>query len=235
MSLQVIGAGPGRTGTLSLMTALEQLGYGPCHHMKACIESSQQTQYFLDAASGRTVNWPEVFAGYRAAVDWPSAAYYKELMQAFPDAVVIFSNRSPETWYDSVASTIYRMVPNLPRWLRWLVPHIDRWGTMVDKTIWQNEFGGQFEDRDAAIKFFNDRLAEVQAVVPAERLLIHSAAEGWGPICEFLGVDQPATDYPYVNDSSRLKRVVRVLQFLKYASLAAVTLLLFGITLMITV
>lgn len=229
MSLKVIGAGPGRTGTLSLKTALEQLGYGPCHHMKSCIESSQQTQWFLDAANGLSVDWRQVFEGYEAAVDWPSAAYYRELMQAFPEAVVIFSNRSPDTWYESVASTIFRVVPNLPRWLRWSVPHIDRWGTMVKKTIWDNEFGGQFEDRDMAIEFFNDRLAEVKTLVPPERLLVHSAAEGWGPICEFLGVDKPTTAYPYINDASRLQRAVRVLQLLNYAPAAVLALLVFGI------
>ncbi len=229
MSLKVIGAGPGRTGTLSLKTALEQLGYGPCHHMKSCIESSQQTQWFLDAANGLSVDWRQVFERYEAAVDWPSAAYYRELMQTFPEAVVIFSNRSPDTWYESVASTIFRVVPNLPRWLRWLVPHIDRWGTMVKKTIWDNEFGGQFEDRDMAIEFFNDRLAEVKTLVPPERLLVHSAAEGWGPICEFLGVDKPTTAYPYINDASRLQRAVRVLQLLNYAPAAVLALLVFGI------
>jgi hypothetical protein len=229
MSLKVIGAGPGRTGTLSLKTALEQLGYGPCHHMKSCIESSQQTQWFLDAANGLSVDWRQVFERYEAAVDWPSAAYYRELMQTFPEAVVIFSNRSPDTWYESVASTIFRVVPNLPRWLRWLVPHIDRWGTMVKKTIWDNEFGGQFEDREMAIEFFNDRLAEVKTLVPPERLLVHSAAEGWGPICEFLGVDKPTTAYPYINDASRLQRAVRVLQLLNYAPAAVLALLVFGI------
>ncbi len=229
MSLKVIGAGPGRTGTLSLKTALEQLGYGPCHHMKSCIESSQQTQWFLDAANGLSVDWRQVFECYEAAVDWPSAAYYRELMQTFPEAVVIFSNRSPDTWYESVASTIFRVVPNLPRWLRWLVPHIDRWGTMVKKTIWDNEFGGQFEDREMAIEFFNDRLAEVKTLVPPERLLVHSAAEGWGPICEFLGVDKPTTAYPYINDASRLQRAVRVLQLLNYAPAAVLALLVFGI------
>ena len=229
MSLKVIGAGPGRTGTLSLKTALEQLGYGPCHHMKSCIESSQQTQWFLDAANGLSVDWRQVFERYEAAVDWPSAAYYRELMQTFPEAVVIFSNRSADTWYESVASTIFRVVPNLPRWLRWLVPHIDRWGTMVKKTIWDNEFGGQFEDREMAIEFFNDRLAEVKTLVPPERLLVHSAAEGWGPICEFLGVDKPTTAYPYINDASRLQRAVRVLQLLNYAPAAVLALLVFGI------
>ncbi len=100
---------------------------------------------------------------------------------------------------------------------------------MVKKTIWDNEFGGQFEDREMAIEFFNDRLAEVKTLVPPERLLVHSAAEGWGPICEFLGVDKPTTAYPYINDASRLQRAVRVLQLLNYAPAAVLALLVFGI------
>ena len=33
MALKVVGAGFGRTGTLSLKTALERIGFGPCYHM----------------------------------------------------------------------------------------------------------------------------------------------------------------------------------------------------------
>ncbi len=33
MALKVIGAGLGRTGTVSLKVALEQLGFGRCYHM----------------------------------------------------------------------------------------------------------------------------------------------------------------------------------------------------------
>ncbi len=33
MSLEVIGAGFGRTGTMSLKVALEELGFSPCYHM----------------------------------------------------------------------------------------------------------------------------------------------------------------------------------------------------------
>ena len=69
MTLKIIGAAPGRTGTVSLMEALEHLGFGPCHHMKACIENTQQTKWFLDAANGVPVDWHEVFEGYQAAVD----------------------------------------------------------------------------------------------------------------------------------------------------------------------
>ncbi len=111
MPLKIIGAGPGRTGTLSLKTALEHLGYAPCHHMKSCFEGRQQTRWFLQAAQGESVDWQQVFDGFEAAVDWPAAAYYKELMQVFPEAKVIFSDRAPEAWYDSVATTIFQVLP----------------------------------------------------------------------------------------------------------------------------
>jgi len=42
MPLSVIGAGFGRTGTLSLKRALEQLGFGPCHHMLEVITHPAQ-------------------------------------------------------------------------------------------------------------------------------------------------------------------------------------------------
>ena len=216
MALKIIGAAPGRTGTVSLMTALEHLGFGPCHHMKACIENTQQTKWFLDVANGQPVNWNEVFEHYQAAVDWPASAYYKTLIEAFPDALVIFSDRPPEAWYDSVASTIYRGVPSIPKWLRRIVPHLDRWGQMVEQTIWQNELSGRFEDRTFAVQFFKDRLAEVRKVVPPEQLLVHSATEGWEPLCRFLDVEVPSIPYPRANEAARIQRAIKVLRALNY-------------------
>ena len=216
MTLKIIGAAPGRTGTVSLMTALEHLGYGPCHHMKACIENAQQTKWFLEAANGLPVDWHEVFEHYQAAVDWPASAYYKTLLETFPEARVIFSDRPAEAWYDGVASTIYQVVPSLPGWLRKLVPHLDRWGQMVEKTIWQNELSGRFQDRRFAVQFFKDRLAEVREVVPPEQLLVHSAKEGWEPLCHFLNVKVPSIPYPRANEATRIQRAVKVLKAANY-------------------
>jgi len=216
MPLKILGAAPGRTGTVSLMTALEHLGFGPCHHMKACIENPQQTQWFLDAANGLPVDWHEVFQDYQAAVDWPASAYYRTLLDTFPDALVIFSDRPPEAWYHSVAKTIYQVVPSLPLWLRKLVPHLDRWAKMVHLTIWKNELSDRFEDQAHAIEFFNDRLAEVRRVVPPDQLLVHAATEGWAPLCTFLKVEIPSIPYPRSNESAQLQRVVKILKALNY-------------------
>lgn len=76
MGLAVIGAGLGRTGTLSLKLALEQLGLGPCHHMEEVFKNPDQLPFWQSAADGKQVDWDAVFAGYRSTVDWPSAHFW---------------------------------------------------------------------------------------------------------------------------------------------------------------
>ena len=93
MTLKVIGAGFGRTGTLSLKEALEKLDYGPCHHMKEVFLNSEQAEYFYQASTGISVDWDAVYKDYSSAVDWPTASYYKELSDKYPDAKVILGMR----------------------------------------------------------------------------------------------------------------------------------------------
>ena len=62
---------------------------------------------------------------------------------------------------------------------------------------------------EVAEKFFKDWDAEVRRVVPAEKLLVASAKEGWAPLCEFLGLPIPDNDYPRVNDTASIKRMIR--------------------------
>ena len=216
MALKVIGAGPGRTGTMSLKHALEHLGYEPCHHMKTCFGSRQQTKWFLEAADGKTVDWNAVFNDFQAAVDWPAAAYYSELLATFPDAKVVFSYRHPEDWYQSVSATIFNVASSIPAWVRILFPHLDRLAQMIEKTIWQHELGGKFQDREHALHFFKQRLEQVKATVPKENLLVHAAADGWEPLCAFLGVDVPSIPYPRLNESVKIKRFIRILRLLNY-------------------
>ena len=228
MTLKVIGAGPGRTGTMSLKHALEHLGYGPCHHMSACFGSRQQTRWFLEAAEGKAVDWNSVFNDFQAAVDWPAAAYYSELLKTFPDARVVFSYRHPEEWYRSVSETIFNVASSIPAWVRFLFPHAERLALMIEKTIWQNELGGKFQDRGHALNFFEERLKQVKAAVPQEKLLVHAAADGWEPLCAFLEVGVPNIPYPRLNEPAKITRVIRILKVLYF--LPFVILLAVGIS-----
>src|SRR5918911_5138613 len=108
--MKVIGAGFGRTGTMSLKAALEEIGYGPCYHMIDLFEKPEHVPLWQAATRGELVDWQELFAGYQATVDWPGAAFYKELMQAYPVAKVLLSVRDPEKWYASTRNTIYATV-----------------------------------------------------------------------------------------------------------------------------
>src|SRR3712207_6210090 len=159
MALEVIGAGCGRTGTVSLKVALEELGFGPCYHMSEVFENAEHVEQWEAAREGRA-NWEKVFDGYRATVDWPSAAFYEELMEREPDASVILTVRDPEKWYESAWGTIYTIqkVVTSPIFslAALLVPRIrqtKRVARMARDLAWEDAFGGRFEDRGTPSRF----------------------------------------------------------------------------------
>ena len=219
----------GRTGTLSLKTALEHLGFSPCHHMKEVAMSSKQIHWFWKASKGEKVNWRLVFDKFEAAVDWPAAAYYEQLSKEFPEAKIVMGIRDPEAWYQSVSETIYTVAPNIPGWLKFIFPPAKKWVQMVEQTIWTNELEGRFEDKEFTIEFFKRRIKEVKQKIPPERLLIHYPQDGWEPLCGFLDVPIPKKPYPWVNEAKEIKRAVKALKALKWlpAFLFSVLVLLF--------
>lgn len=193
MTLSVFSAGFGRTGTMSLKLALEQLGQGRCHHMIEVIENGAvQVPLWNDALAGNP-DFGAIYDGYNSAVDWPSAAFWKELAAAYPDAKIILSTRSAESWYDSISQTILATV-----WApeKWPAQAVD-WFRMVTKVL-ERSFG-EAKDRDSLIAVFNAHEAAVKAAIPSERLLVHSAKDGWEPLCAFLGVPVPEGPYPRTN------------------------------------
>jgi hypothetical protein len=106
--MQIIGAGFGRTGTMSLRAALEQLGYSPCYHMLEVFKQPRHIQLWQAAADGQPVDWQAFLGAYKAGLDYPLAAFYRELLAIFPDAKVILTVRDPERWYESTLETIYQ-------------------------------------------------------------------------------------------------------------------------------
>ena len=206
MALEVIGAGFGRTGTMSLKAGLERLGFSKCHHMEEVGKNPESASFWQDASQRKVANepidWSVPLGGYKAAVDWPSCAFYKELMDAYPDAKVILTTRDPESWYTSVTGTIYgtNQVEEdaIPPPMRPLFK-------MVRAVVWKGTFNGKFEDKAYAIDVFNAHIEEVKRVVPAEKLLVYSVKEGWEPLGEFLGVSVPDEPFPHLNEKETFK------------------------------
>ena len=192
--MKVIGAGFGRTGTLSLKVALEQLGFAPCYHMFEVVGRPERLQEWLDLAEGGKRDWSGTFSGYQAAVDWPASAFWRELVDFYPEAKVILTVRDPDRWYDSMAKTLY------PQYLQ-AREQQTLFGRMVQPMIWDAIFDDRF-DREWATERFRRHVAEVTEAVSADRLLVFKTGEGWGPLCEFLDVPTPAEEFPRSNDST---------------------------------
>ena len=197
MPLSVIGAGFGRTGTMSLKIALEQLGIGPCYHMSEVFKNPAAPGYWEAAADGKPVDWEEVFAGYRSTVDWPSATFYKELADAYPDAKVILTVRDPEAWFTSTQATIFAS--------RIFEDATSDWGRMVLKVV-GDLFDREMSNKAKLIDVYNRHNETVQRVIPAERLLVYDLSEGWDPLCSFLGVPVPDEPMPNTNSTEDFKR-----------------------------
>jgi Sulfotransferase domain len=194
MALKLIGAGLGRNGTFTLKNALEQLGFGPCHHMVEVFAHPEQNQFWLRAAMGENVDWEEMFGDYKASVDWPSCHFYKELSERYPEAKVILSERDPKQWYESITNTILkgmqRMETDDPARAEWF-----RFARMivVEQTFHNNL------DEDNMIAAYLRHNAEVKAVIAPERLLVFNPVEGWDPLCRFLGMPVSQTAFPRLN------------------------------------
>ena len=197
MALQVIGAGLGRTGTLTLKTALERLGFGPCHHMIEVFANPGQVPHWNRAADGVAIDWDDIYAPYRATVDWPGCHFHAELAKRYPDAKVILSKRDPVRWYESISETILKSMAMMGLATDGEIPadHPMRFGGII---IAQKTFGGDFS-KENVIAAFERHCEDVRRRTPAGRLLEFEAAEGWEPLCAFLGVPVPDEPFPRTN------------------------------------
>ncbi|MEZ4384989.1 MAG: sulfotransferase [Nannocystaceae bacterium] len=204
--MELIGAGYGRTGTDSLKEALELLLGGRCYHMKEVLaDEAHLDRWVAFGERGRQgMDWEALFADFTACVDWPAAAYYKEIMAAFPDAKVLLSVRDPERWYDSF-QVLVRISRTFGR-LRF-VPKFRKFTRMVETVVWHDLRDPT--DRAASIADFNAHIAAVKAHVPPERLLVFDVRDGWGPLCEFLGVPVPSVPFPHKNRRGDVQRFAR--------------------------
>lgn len=205
MTLKVIGAGFGRTGTLSLKLALEQLGFAPCYHMIETGRHPEHDTLWLAIARGESDDWRAILAGYAACVDWPSVSIWKTLVTANPQAKVILTLRDPERWYASAAKTIFARMQDFTNALASrgddsIDPARRAHMAMVNRIVVDNTFGGSL-DKAHAIAVFNAHNEEVRRTVPPERLLVYESGEGWDRLCAFLGVPVPHAPYPQVNST----------------------------------
>ena len=194
MTLKVIGTGFGRTGTDSMREALTLLGFGPCHHMFEVLANEEQKRRWRALARGAPADWDRLFEGYASCVDWPSAFYWRDLIAVYPEAKVILTYRSAETWWESFEKTI--------------LVGIDKTSdpeALAHTLIASKVFGGRQRDRAHAIATYEANVKAVKETVPAQRLLVHNLGDGWAPLCAHLGVPAPDAPYPSRNTTDEIR------------------------------
>ena len=210
--MKLIGVGFGRTGTLSLKQALEQIGAGPCFHMLDLIEGENRERdlpYWVKIANDEPVDWDEVFEPWQSTVDWPACTYWRELMDHFPDAPLLLNYRDFDGWYRSVENTIYAvkkaaLAGELPEAADREAPSPELWG-VIEKIVWQGDFQGRFEDRGWVRDMYHERIEMLKREIPSDRLILWRLGDGWEPICEKLGVEVPDEPFPNVHATNEFR------------------------------
>lgn len=203
MALQIIGAGLGRTGTLSLKLALERLAFTGCYHMVEVLMNPGHAAYWNAAADGNP-DWQRIFDGYAATVDYPGCRYWRELADVYPDAKVILTVRDAERWFESTQATIFSDHNRE----RLSFPELK---DFFEKNVF-SQFGDRIHDRDFMIQAFRRHNDEVERSIAPERLLVFEVKEGWAPLCEFLGVPVPPDPFPHANSREEMEAMVRTAQ-----------------------
>lgn len=210
--MRIIGAGFGRSGTMSLQKALEILGFKPCYHMQVALHRPRHLKFWIRAKAGAPVDYRKFFRKYKATVDWPACEFYKELMQVYPDAKVILNVRDPEKWYDSMVETIWNVQPILRR----SFPRA--YFKVHEDIMWNSRFQGEFENREKAIAIYKAHIEEVKRTVPTDKLLVYNVKEGWKPLCDFLGINGiPDVPFPNINSRKAFRQFFGMIRILEWA------------------
>ena len=196
LDLKVIGTGFGRTGTDSMREALNILGFGPCHHMRELINNADHKQDWRDFIAGQHNDWTKILGGYGSCVDWPSAHYWPDLINLCPNAKVLLTTRTPESWWTSFSKTILPIIE--------AEPDYDK-SPPGSQLIRRSVFHNKPLTRDHCIATYKANVARVKAEVPADRLLIYKIGDGWEPLCAHLGVPIPDQPFPRTNSTAEFQ------------------------------
>jgi len=205
--MKLIGAGLPRTGTLTQQAAMGILGLDPCYHMVTVFADLPQWERWRAVLDG-DLRASEIVKDFTSTVDWPGSFFYDQLIEDFPEAKVLLSVRSAESWAASMRKTIWECLYG-----DGLVGHMSIARERIDPDWhgWMSTLRGMWDARgllngkdttdEFMVEAFNRYVAEVQATVPADRLLTWAPKDGWEPLCDFLELPVPEVPLPHINDT----------------------------------
>jgi hypothetical protein len=179
--IKVVNLSLGRTGTMSLKQALEDLGLDKCYHFSDMFHHPEHPDIWAALGQGKSIDWESLFEGYQSTVYWSTSYDYQSLLDQYPEMKFILTVRESEAWYKSTFDTIYSLNRlTLSRILDLKIkglfkPELRKlykiW-KLQETLLWQNTFKGRFHDKAFAIQQFEQHIEKVKKKVPAERLLV---------------------------------------------------------------
>ncbi len=157
------------------------------------------------------MHWPTLYRGFESTVDSPGCFFWRKLARAFPEAKVILTVRDPYAWLLSTqrGSLVGEAHTDRSR----LDPVMAATIANMDAAI-EREWGSSLATPPGMSRdqFLREQLLQhteiVKSEIAPERLLVFQVSEGWGPLCRFLGVDEPKTPFPHDNDITDFARRV---------------------------
>lgn len=229
VQFQVIGAGMSRTGTKTLNQALTILLNGPVHDSgvhstggtfqqirqwgELMVLTAKKDKTFADRKHIQYLV-AALLDGYVATMDLPAAALTPELMDTYPDAIVIATTRSPESWWRSMQDMM-TMTSNyhLPFVLMW-VPKVNQYG------FWREKFK-QLALYRYNLDMFNPGSLELhenhlREVVPKDKLHWYEVKDGWEPLCKILNLPVPDVPFPHNNSRDDARQTYNQLLFVGF-------------------
>ncbi|KAJ1333239.1 Sulfotransferase domain-containing protein [Microdochium nivale] len=229
-TVQVIGAGFSRTGTVSMQMALEILLKGPVLHggTQLITREDAYCTSWLSAFQARNAgdhkktlkHVRDATRGFVGTTDQPTIDFIPELIELYPDAKVVLVRRDPDAWWRSAQSlgkqvTLhwlrYAMAP-IPGWRR--LPHIiDECAESMYRLSRRERPDGSGLETTAEATAGPHVLANyyeyVRAATPKGQLLEMELRDGWEPLCEFLGVPVPNQPFPRANDTAAMEKTAK--------------------------
>jgi sulfotransferase family protein len=191
--LRVVGAGLPRTATRSLKDALERLLGGRCYHMHEVFQNLDDVPGWRAAVHGHEPDWRLFPPDCVATLDWPASAFWPQLANAHPEAVIVLSTReSARVWWESANETVFEVLR------KQALPEYGDWLQMCEELV-AREIGEDWDDADTAQAFYERHNERVRRDAPAGRLLEWRAADGWEPLCRALALPVPDEPFPHRN------------------------------------
>ncbi|KAF5603308.1 hypothetical protein FPCIR_1504 [Fusarium pseudocircinatum] len=197
-----------RTGTQSLADALAMLGISPIYHMREVGKNNHAglwtalmyEKFDKDGSSQSMGDLVIVLSNYEGVADYPAAIFVDELLAAYPEAAVILTVRSEDSWAKSMNQTIVHYINNR------VIDETTPMAVMArtySKLCWDDDF-----DKNG-LALFRRHNEQVRLAAKERKFLEYTVSDGWEPLCAFLEAAVPEnTPFPRKDDWLEYKKQI---------------------------